>query len=69
MCGQGTPCLEEIEGFRKQAMSDGRWSGEDQALYLRQRDRLERGVEVPSDTTFFNRSYVYKKGRRPRRNK
>lgn len=62
---QEVPCLEELEGFRNQRLKDGRWSDEDQKDYLLQKDRVERGIDVPAPSRLF-RKYEYRRGRKPK---
>jgi hypothetical protein len=57
------PCIQELAGFREQALKDGWWTSEDQQFYLLWRDRLEKGEEVPAQTKCI-RSWQYRRGKK-----
>lgn len=59
---QSGPCLEEMDGFRQQRLKDGNWSGDDQAMWLVWRRKLETGQEVPAPLRM-PRAWEYKRGK------
>ena len=60
------PCLEELEGFRAQRRKDGVWSEEDQADFLKWKDRLMTGKEIPHPSTV-DRGWKYQRGKPPKK--
>jgi len=62
------PCLEELTGFRAQAIKDGHWEYDDQAKWLTHQDRLKRGLEMPVPTRL-ERSWEYRQRRSAKKRK
>ena len=57
------PCIEEMQGYRDALIERGEWNDEDQAGWLKARDRLMSGKEMPRPS-HMDRAYIYQRGKK-----